>query len=225
MPCPRSLLVGVFFILPLLLVGRMSRQRLVAAQRRPGHQLPRELHGSIGSNRLFWPAVVFTIEYTVLVTVLLDRPRAGPGAAGPGGQVAGSAACARSSCFPSRSAWPRRRCSSGASTRRPSGPSARCSRTMGLTSEPISVPGHAAHGAALDDVPHRLEVRRPVHAHPARGAPGHPAGGLRGRRGRRREPRARRSAASRCRSCGRRWRWRSSCASPGRCWPSTSSTS
>ena len=40
-------------------------------QRRPRAQLPRRTTRRHRRNTLFWPAVVFTIEYTVLVTVLL----------------------------------------------------------------------------------------------------------------------------------------------------------
>jgi multiple sugar transport system permease protein len=67
---PTILLVGVFFILPLLLVGRMSISdwSLLGGDR--GINFP-DNFAEITPNRLFWPAVVFTIEYTVLVTVLL----------------------------------------------------------------------------------------------------------------------------------------------------------
>jgi multiple sugar transport system permease protein len=67
---PTILLVGVFFILPLLLVGRMSVSDWSLLSGDRGINFP-DNFAEITPNRLFWPAVVFTIEYTVLVTVLL----------------------------------------------------------------------------------------------------------------------------------------------------------
>ena len=52
-----------------------------------------------------------------------------------------------------------------------------------------------------------------------------PSGGLRGRARSTAPAAGRPSGTSRCRCCGRHWRWPRSCASPGRCWRSTSSTS
>ena len=73
---------------PLLLVARMSLSswRLLTGQ--GGLNFPKNFV-SISENQLFWPAVVFTIEYTLLVTVLLlgIGPRAG--AAGAGRRAAG----------------------------------------------------------------------------------------------------------------------------------------
>ena len=67
---PTILLVSIFFVLPLLLVGRMSISDWSLLSGDHGLNAP-DNYTAIESNRLFWPAVVFTIEYTVLVTVLL----------------------------------------------------------------------------------------------------------------------------------------------------------
>jgi multiple sugar transport system permease protein len=67
---PTAIFVAVFFILPLLLVARMSASdwTLLAGDR--GINFPRD-YESLGSNPLLGPAVGFTITYTVIVTVLL----------------------------------------------------------------------------------------------------------------------------------------------------------
>lgn len=67
---PTAIMVAVFFIVPLLLVARMSASdwTLLAGDR--GLNFP-DNYASVGSGRLFWPAVEFTIRYTVIVTVLL----------------------------------------------------------------------------------------------------------------------------------------------------------
>ena len=87
-----------------------------------GINFPDELHRRSPSNRLFWPAVVFTIEYTVLVTVLLIG--LGLGLAllvQEGGRWVGMLRTVF--LLPGRrSAWRRRRFCSGASTRRSIGP-------------------------------------------------------------------------------------------------------
>ncbi len=67
---PTIVLVAVFFVLPLLLVGRMSISDWSLLSGDHGFNAP-DNYSAIDSNRLFWPAVVFTIEYTILVTVLL----------------------------------------------------------------------------------------------------------------------------------------------------------
>lgn len=67
---PTIALVVVFFILPLLLVGRMSVSDWSLLSGDRGFNTP-DNYTAIESNRLFWPAVVFTIQYTVLVTILL----------------------------------------------------------------------------------------------------------------------------------------------------------
>jgi multiple sugar transport system permease protein len=67
---PTLLFVAVLFVLPLLLVFQISGSnwKLLTGDR--GLNLPNN-YTSISSDQLFWPAVVFTIEYTILVTVLL----------------------------------------------------------------------------------------------------------------------------------------------------------
>ena len=67
---PTIVLVAVFFILPLLLVGRMSVSDWSLLSGDRGINFP-DNFAEITPNRLFWPAVVFTIEYTLLVTVML----------------------------------------------------------------------------------------------------------------------------------------------------------
>jgi multiple sugar transport system permease protein len=67
---PTALFVTVFFLLPLLLVGRMSLRDwpLLAGDR--GGNAP-ENYTDVTDNTLFWPAVRFTLLYTVIVTVIL----------------------------------------------------------------------------------------------------------------------------------------------------------
>lgn len=67
---PTLVMVVVFFLWPLVLVGQMSASdwKLLTGDR--GINLPRN-YEALGSNILFWPAVEFTIRYTVIVTVLL----------------------------------------------------------------------------------------------------------------------------------------------------------
>lgn len=67
---PTLLFVAVLFVLPLLLVFQISGSnwKLLTGDR--GLNLPNN-YTSISSDQLFWPAVIFTIEYTILVTVLL----------------------------------------------------------------------------------------------------------------------------------------------------------
>jgi multiple sugar transport system permease protein len=67
---PTIVFVAVFFVVPLLLVGKMSVSRWPLLSGDQGFNFPKN-YTAIVNNRLFAPAVVFTIEYTVLVTVLL----------------------------------------------------------------------------------------------------------------------------------------------------------
>jgi len=62
--------VAVFFITPLLLVARMSLSGWPLLTGNGGLNFPKN-YLSIWKNALFGPAVVFTIEYTLIVTVLL----------------------------------------------------------------------------------------------------------------------------------------------------------
>jgi len=67
---PTALYVAVFFVVPLLLVVRMSAGTWTLLGGDRGLNFPKNFT-AIGSNTLFWPAVAFTIEYTVIVTILL----------------------------------------------------------------------------------------------------------------------------------------------------------
>ncbi|NUQ90720.1 MAG: sugar ABC transporter permease [Glycomyces artemisiae] len=67
---PVAAFVLVFFVAPLLLVGRMSASDwpLLAGDR--GINLP-DNYAGITANPLFWPAVGFTLKYTGIVVVIL----------------------------------------------------------------------------------------------------------------------------------------------------------
>jgi multiple sugar transport system permease protein len=67
---PTAVMVAVFFVVPLLLVVQMSASdwTLLAGDR--GLNFPAN-YASVGTGRLFWGAVEFTIRYTVIVTALL----------------------------------------------------------------------------------------------------------------------------------------------------------
>jgi multiple sugar transport system permease protein len=67
---PTVVFVAVFFITPLLLVARMSLSSWPLLTGNGGLNFPKN-YLSIWENALFGPAVVFTIEYTLIVTVLL----------------------------------------------------------------------------------------------------------------------------------------------------------
>lgn len=67
---PGLIFVLLLFVTPLLLVARMSVSSWGLLTGEAGLNFPKNFV-SIASNRLFWPSVVFTLEYTVLVTVLL----------------------------------------------------------------------------------------------------------------------------------------------------------
>ena len=67
---PTLVFVVVFFILPLLLVGQMSASDWKLLGGDKGINFPTN-YGALNNNPLFWPAVEFTIRYTVIVTVLL----------------------------------------------------------------------------------------------------------------------------------------------------------
>lgn len=67
---PTIAFVAVFFLTPLLLVGKMSLSSWKLLGGDKGINFPND-YTSLTSNSLFLPAVWFTIEYTVLVTVLL----------------------------------------------------------------------------------------------------------------------------------------------------------
>jgi multiple sugar transport system permease protein len=67
---PTAAFVLVFFVLPILLVGRMSVSdwSLFAGNR--GWNAPANFTAAV-DDRLFWPAVWFTVKYTVVTTVIL----------------------------------------------------------------------------------------------------------------------------------------------------------
>ncbi|GAA2674827.1 carbohydrate ABC transporter permease [Actinoplanes palleronii] len=67
---PSALLVGVFFVVPVLLVVRMSLSDwgLFAGDR--GWNAPENFTDAV-DDRLFWPAVGFTVKYTLVTTVIL----------------------------------------------------------------------------------------------------------------------------------------------------------
>jgi multiple sugar transport system permease protein len=67
---PGLIFVVGLFVVPLILVGRMSLSRWGLLTGDAGLNFPKNFI-AISTNRLFWPAVFFTFEYTVLVTVLL----------------------------------------------------------------------------------------------------------------------------------------------------------
>jgi multiple sugar transport system permease protein len=67
---PAALFVLVFFILPLLQVGRMSGSDWPLLQGDQGINLP-DNYAGMSDDRLFWPAVGFTVKYTLIVVVVL----------------------------------------------------------------------------------------------------------------------------------------------------------
>jgi len=67
---PTAFYVLVFFVLPLLLVARMSLGNWTLLGGDRGLNFPAN-YTSLAKNTLFGPAIVFTIEYTVIVTILL----------------------------------------------------------------------------------------------------------------------------------------------------------
>src|SRR5262249_31394151 len=67
---PTAVFVAVSFITPLLLVARMSLSSWPLLTGNGGLNFPKN-YLSIWNNALFGPAVVFTIEYTLIITVLL----------------------------------------------------------------------------------------------------------------------------------------------------------
>jgi multiple sugar transport system permease protein len=67
---PTAVFVAVFFVLPLLLVGRMSLHDWPLLAGDQGGNAP-ENYTDITDSTLFWPAVRFTLLYTGIVTVVL----------------------------------------------------------------------------------------------------------------------------------------------------------
>lgn len=67
---PVAAFVLVFFVAPLLLVGRMSASDWPLLAGDLGINLP-DNYAGIADNPLFWPAVGFTLKYTGIVVVIL----------------------------------------------------------------------------------------------------------------------------------------------------------
>ena len=164
-------------------------------------------YGALNNNPLFWPAIEFTIRYTVIVTVLLIGLGLGlalivqetsrwvgmlrtvfliPLAVGL------AAASLLFWGFYSDSI----------------GPVNPLLQDVGLIDKPILFFATHTNAFLVDRLHDRLEVRRPVHADPAGRPAGHPDGAIRGRVDRRRRSAGRSSGTSRCRCCARHSRWR-----------------
>jgi multiple sugar transport system permease protein len=67
---PTVIFVVVLFLVPLVLAARMSLSTWGLLTGEAGYNFPKNFV-AITKNQLFWPSVIFTLEYTVLVTVLL----------------------------------------------------------------------------------------------------------------------------------------------------------
>jgi multiple sugar transport system permease protein len=67
---PAAVFVVVFFLLPLLLVGQMSASDWPLLRGNQGVNFPVNYTG-MADDRLFWPAVGFTLRYTGIVVVVL----------------------------------------------------------------------------------------------------------------------------------------------------------
>lgn len=67
---PTVIFVAVLFVTPLLLAARMSLSSWGLLTGQGAFTFPKNFV-AISKNQLFWPAVIFTVEYTVIVTVLL----------------------------------------------------------------------------------------------------------------------------------------------------------
>ncbi|GIE76700.1 sugar ABC transporter permease [Actinoplanes philippinensis] len=67
---PTALFVAIFFVTPILLVGRMSVSDWGLFTGDRGLNAP-ENFTDVVEYRLFWPAVWFTVKYTVVTTVIL----------------------------------------------------------------------------------------------------------------------------------------------------------
>lgn len=67
---PTLIFVVVLFVIPLVLAARMSLSNWGLLTGQGDFTFPKNFV-AITKNQLFWPAVIFTIEYTVLATLLL----------------------------------------------------------------------------------------------------------------------------------------------------------
>ena len=164
-----------------------ERVAVAAARRRPGDQLPRQLLERRGQPLLRGLGPVHAEVHGARDDPAhRARPRAR--AAGAGVLALEGVPAHRRSWCPARSVSPRRRCCSTSCTRRSPARSRRFMDRMGWI-----VPRHAERGAGVDPVPHRLAVRRVLHAAHAGGPAGDPQRDLRGGPDGRREPLAARS--------------------------------
>ena len=67
---PLTLVVLIFFVIPIGLVFFISGNNWKLLGGNQGWNFP-DNYSSVVGNRMFWPAVVFTVKYTVIATVLL----------------------------------------------------------------------------------------------------------------------------------------------------------
>lgn len=67
---PTLVFVVFLFVIPLVLAARMSLSNWGLLTGRGDFTFPKNFV-AISKNQLFWPSVIFTVEYTVLVTILL----------------------------------------------------------------------------------------------------------------------------------------------------------
>jgi len=67
---PAALFVLAFFVIPLLLVGQMSASEWPLLQGNQGPNFP-DNYAGMTDDPLFWPAVGFTLKYTVIVVIAL----------------------------------------------------------------------------------------------------------------------------------------------------------
>lgn len=67
---PTAIYVAIFFIVPLVLVVRMSISNWTLLSGDKGLNFPKNFT-SLTSNTLFGPAIIFTLEYTIVVTIAL----------------------------------------------------------------------------------------------------------------------------------------------------------
>jgi multiple sugar transport system permease protein len=67
---PAALFVLAFFVVPLVFVGRMSASDWPLLQGNQGVNFP-DNYSTMTDDRLFWPAVRFTLTYTVVIVITL----------------------------------------------------------------------------------------------------------------------------------------------------------
>ena len=144
---PTAIYVIVFFVIPLLLVARMSVEQLDAPRRRPRDQLPEQLHLDRQEHAVL-AGGRFTIEYTIIVTILLIG--LGLGLAllvQESGRWTGS--CGRASCSRGDRAGDGLVAVLGLLLAARSARSARRSRRLGLIDNPIQFLETSAQRAAV----------------------------------------------------------------------------